>query len=270
MLSDRPEVRPFPAAVTQLLAAMQDASSTSGELAQVIECDPSLSIRLLKMANSPMYGARSEVRSIDHAASFLGRRALKTLAMSVAGATMFTAGDSASANRESLWNHSIGTAAVARILAGYVPGMCPDNAFLACVFHDVGKLMLTDVATDLYADMTIKHSGEELTSEEEKVFGISHEGIGMKSAISWGLPEDLRMAIGYHHRPSEAPVHFDLVAMVHVANNLARLWQIGSSEEFQDDSFADILNGFGMDDQALESVREQAIAATTATQQAHV
>ena len=60
-LKQRPEVRPFPAAVTQLLAACKDPDANAATFEKIIECDPGLSVRLLRMANSPLYGLAREV-----------------------------------------------------------------------------------------------------------------------------------------------------------------------------------------------------------------
>ncbi len=75
-LAERPEVRPCPAAVTQLLAACQNADAKAETFVKIIECDPALSVRLLRMANSPLYGLANGVRGIGHAISILGIRQL--------------------------------------------------------------------------------------------------------------------------------------------------------------------------------------------------
>ncbi len=152
-LAERPEVRPFPAAVTQLLAACQDANTKAETFVKIIECDPALAVRLLRMANSPLYGVANGVRGIGHAVSILGMRQLKNLALSVAGKAMFSEGSKAAEERQNLWNHSLGCAAVARVLAKSVPTVSPEVAFLAGMFHDVGKLFLYDVVADEYAEM---------------------------------------------------------------------------------------------------------------------
>ena len=267
-LGKQSEIRPFPAAVSQLMGALQDPNSSSASLAKIIECDPALAVRLLRMANSPLYGLSREVRSISHATSMLGTRTLRTLAMSAAGATMFAGGSTAAAEREKLWQHSLGAAAVARILSEFDPQVSADDAFLACVFHDVGKLFLFDVIPEAYADMTKMHAGAELVEQEQLTFQVTHSDIGFKSAHAWNLPENLKVAVGYHHRPAEAPAHFELAAMVFVANNLARAWGIGSTlrPELECDSNDTILQQMDFDPDVLATVKERAEAAFADTQ----
>ena len=80
-LSKSPEVRPFPSAVTRLLAACQDPNADGRAFESIIECDPALSVRLLRLANSPLFSPTGKAKSIAHAVSRLGIRKLKSLAM---------------------------------------------------------------------------------------------------------------------------------------------------------------------------------------------
>jgi len=260
-LAERPEVRPFPAAVTQLLAACQDADTNAETFVKIIECDPALAVRLLRMANSPLYGLANGVRGIGHAVSILGMRQLKNLALSVAGKAMFSEGSTAAKQRLDLWNHSLGCAAVARLLAKSVPTVSPEDAFLAGIFHDVGKLFLYDVVTDEYTEMASLYSREQLIAEEKSLFGISHEEIGLKSAHSWGLPEDVKAVIAHHHQPEESLVHRPFVTVGHIANRLARVWGIGSEVTTDSDVLAETAEQLALDEEVFASVEEQARAA---------
>lgn len=262
-LNKQAEIRPLPAAVTQLMAELQNPDCRSASLAKIIECDPALAVRLLKMANSPLYGLSREVRSIAHATSILGTRALKTLAMSAAGASMFASGSSLATQRKGLWEHSLGAAAVARVLAESEPKASPDDAFLASVFHDVGKLLLFDVIPEAYVELSKTYVGDELVEHEQQLLQVTHADIGLKSAHAWNLPENLKVAIGFHHDPAKAPAHFELTAIVHLANKLARAWGIGSQlgPEGESESSDNILQQLDHDSDFLGKVRERAEAA---------
>jgi putative nucleotidyltransferase with HDIG domain len=256
-LKDRPEVRPFPAAVAQLLAACQDSSATAATFEKIIQTDPALSVRLLRMANSPLYGLTNEVRGIGHAAAILGIRQLRHLALSVAGAGMFSQGTTASMHREKLWNHSLGTATIARLLAKQQPGVEADDAFLAGIFHDVGKLFLFDVVPEEYTELASMAEGNQLIEEEKFVFGISHEDIGLKSAHSWSLAENLKAAIGFHHHPDDSPIHNEFVEVISAANSLARFWGIGSEGQQDVEGAADALERLQFSDEQVVELAEQ-------------
>ena len=129
-LREKPEVRPFPAAVTQLVSACQDPNATAATFEKIIQTDASLAARLLRMANSPLYGISQEVTSVGHAAAVLGVRQLRNLAFALAGASMFKEGSTASGQRQQLWNHSLGCATTCRLLAKTAIGVDPEEAFL--------------------------------------------------------------------------------------------------------------------------------------------
>jgi len=228
-MEESPEVRPFPTAVAQLVAACQDPDSTAGDLERIVKCDPALAVRVLRMANSPLYGLSSEAKTVQHAVSVLGLRQLRNVAEAIAGAGMFAQGDTAARQREELWTHSLGRATVARLLTDYVPNVTADDAFLAGILHDIGKLLLYDVVPEEYQKMVLSYHGNELIQQELFLLDVSHAEIGLQSAESWCLPEGIQTAVGYHHRPYDAVAHIELVALIHIANQLAKCWGIGSN-----------------------------------------
>lgn len=261
LLDECPEVRPFPAVVTQLLAAIQNPDAKAATIAGIIECDPALAIRLLRMANSPLYGLRTEIQSIEHACTVLGMRPLKTLALTVAGVGMFSEGSGAQTERNALWSHSLGCATVARLLARTVPSVSSDQAFLAGVFHDVGKLLFFDLVPSEYSNLTQIYSASELTGQEQARFETTHELIGMKSAHSWNLSESVKVAIGYHHRPEESPNHFDLAAIVNVADGLARTFGVGSAGTPYLDVSDHVIQELGLSQDVLAGIHDESHAA---------
>lgn len=255
-LDKSPEIRPFPAAVSRLLAAVQNPHASLKTFEPIIESDPSLSIQVLRLANSPLFGL-PKVNSIAHAVSLLGVNRLRTLGMSVAGATMFSHGKQAEMQRRITWNHSVGCAIVGRLLSEYIPDVSPEDAFLGGIFHDVGKLFFYDVVPKEYASLTSTHSGAGLAEEERQVFGTNHEEIGLNSAHSWQLPPTIKAAIAWHHRPESAPVHPEVAAAIFFADGLAQSWGIGPANA----AFCpqqDVIREYGISDEDLHEIQEQA------------
>ena len=267
-LNEVSDLRPFPAAATRLVSACQSAETSSKHLAEIIQCDAALATRLLRLANSSMYGCSSQIRTIDHAVVVLGYRAVRNLALSVAGATVFAHGTEAQNEQERLWEHSLGCAAVARLLARHVPGMLPDEAFLAGIFHDVGKLVFYDLACDEYTALTEQMAYEPNSAavvtevaHEMQAFGATHTQLGQSCGENWGLTDEINHAIGFHHDPEDTPEYFELVALTHAADCLSKAWQIGTQEEFLDTesmSMADILGELGINEATVTHVRTEA------------
>ena len=97
---------------------------------------------------------------------------------------MFAQGVTAEKQREELWNHSLGCATVARLLTDYVPNVAADDAFLAGILHDIGKLLLYDVVPEEYQKMVLSYHGNELIQQELFLLDVSHAEIGLQSAES--------------------------------------------------------------------------------------
>lgn len=250
-LQSKPEVRPFPAAVTQLLAAVQNPEATAMTFASIIECDAALSTRLLRIANSPLYGFRNEVRSIAHASSVVGSRGLRVLALSAAAAAMFSQGEAANEHRKRVWKSSLAAGVVARKLAPMYAKIDADEAFLACVFHDVGRVFLFDHFPTEYSTLCEQSRGDDLIEHEKLEFGWTHSEIGLVSARSWSLSENVQAAIGFHHAPEDAPCHSEFVTLISLANKLSEIWGVGQTAVAEPEYSASILARDEFDEASL-------------------
>ncbi len=229
------ELRPFPAAASRLMAACNDESATVRELTEIIKYDAGLSVRLLQIANSPMYGFSGEIRSIDHATVVLGMRALRDLAVSTAVGDVFDSGSGATAQiRKKLWEHSLACGCIARLLADNVEDVVPDEAFLGGVIHDVGKLFLLDHDADGYSTMLAETSLHGLPATELETYGMPHTLVGQRCGQEWGLPDEVIDVISFHHQPEEADFGGGLVDVVFAANQLSVNWFEDSVQDIED------------------------------------
>ena len=207
--------------------------------------------------DSSMYGFSGEIRSVDHAIVVLGFRTVRDLAVSAAAADMFAAGDTAAAARETLWHHSLGCASAARSL-GALADVAPAEAFLAGIVHDVGKLIFFDVIPDQYAELSAQADAGSIVSLEDAAFGINHQQIGQACAEEWGLPAEINSAIGHHHTPASASASRQLVAVVCVADALARAWNLGGENGSEDELAAALERAeLPVSTDQIEELREQ-------------
>lgn len=249
-------LRPFPAAASRLMAACNDESATIRDLTDIIKYDVGLSMRLLKIANSPMYGFSGEIRSIDHATVVLGMRALKDLAVSTAMGDVFASGSGSTADyRKSLWKHSLACGCIARLLAGKVDDVDHDEAFLAGVIHDVGKLFLLDHDAEGYVKLLSESSLHNLPSVEEETYGMAHTTVGQRCAQDWGLPDEIIDVIGFHHNPDDAEFGGGPVDVVFASNHLSVNWFEDTDPELTD---AEVLERvqIDLDEDSLEEIRQ--------------
>ena len=258
---EMPDLRPLPVVATRLMEACQDAKSNSKGVARIIECDPGVAHKLMKVANSAMYGASGRIRTVDQAIVLLGFRAVRSLAVSLAGAEVFKQGATAQAERVALWRHSLACATVSRILARQVRQVVPEEAFLAGIFHDVGKLMFYDLDADEYVRLRANCGGRATVADEHRKFGVTHTEIGLQCGEEWALPEPVRCAIGFHHSPVESPDHQALVSLTQVANQLAKCWQLAGEGDtpLLPDARQLAESGLPPDEDFLEQIRTKAV-----------
>lgn len=261
------KILPFPQVVGQLLAALKDPNASSQTFAKIIEADAALTIRLLRMANSPVYGNANAIKSVGRATTVLGNGPLKNIALTFAASTVFASGGKSDTTREALWNHSLGCATTARQLAKVVPSTNHDDAFLAGIFHDVGKLFFYDAIPEVYAELDGGNSGEQLVQKEKEMFGISHEEVGLKLVTGWQMPEHLMIAVGYHHQPKQAIAHADLASLVNIADSLAKFAGIGSTPDSSINVMQNANEQLGLTEEEIDSVAEQSLEMFEETKQ---
>jgi putative nucleotidyltransferase with HDIG domain len=221
----------LPDVAIRLLELGEKPTTSAGDLAALVERDMSLATRVLRLVNSSFFGIRREVTSIQHAIMILGTAQLRSVVLSGAVSEMFDRnGSVGSFNRAEFWRHSVATAAASRSIAEKVKVVNPEIAFTAGLIHDMGK-----VVEDRYLHqdfVTIIGMLDEphmtMNIAETTVLGVSHAEIGHHLAIYWNLPELLREAVGYHHKPQDAPDNPAIAALVASADAMARELRIGS------------------------------------------
>lgn len=258
-IEELPELLPIPDVALTLLNASKDSNVGARELAQIVSCDTSLSVRLLKASNSTLYGVGGKIKTIEHASVVLGARGLRDLAMSLVAQAMYDDSKTLNGSVDSLWKHSLGCATVARTIAQSVDDVCPDEAFVSGIIHDVGKLVLIQLLKDQYTLIPQALDGEVTTTQEKELYGVCHAELGMRCAEQWGLPFEISEALQDHHAEYDANVHSRLSGVIFAANQLSKVWGIGTESEIELDPLeVSESNDLPFDDQKLSEVKQQA------------
>ena len=265
VLEDLIDVRPFPVTASRVMSACDAADVTANDLSEIITQDPALSVKLLQVANSPLYGFGGEVRSVQHAAVLIGLRTLKNLVLSMAMGDVFGSGSSLTAQaRDQLWMHALGTGSIARTVATTTQIVEPDEAFLAGILHDVGKLIFVDHRPEDYTTLLQARPPRATVVAEEEYFGITHTAIGRTCGENWGLPDELSDVITFHHDPADSDFGGELVEVVCAANRLTRVWDTEncSNPEVGCLDAGIILQEAGIDlsPEEIEQLQQQAIS----------
>lgn len=215
----------FPDVFLRVNELVNDPQSTTAAIANVIGQDPGLTVRLLKVANSPFYGSSRQVETVARAVTLLGAAQIRDLVLATSTSQMFAKVTNDVIFIDDFWQHSIFCGLAAKSLATASGKVSSDFAFVAGLLHDVGQLVLLHehpgqmrVALDMVADPRNEMA---MFDAEQAVFGFDHMQLGGALLRAWHLPERLQECVEFHHRPGAA-VHYPVeVALVHIANALA-------------------------------------------------
>jgi len=226
------ELPSLPEVALKIRKALADESVSVTEIARLIGSDPALAGRILKIANSALfYRGSKPITSVHAAVSQLGHRMVRNVALSFAAQQVFIGYGSQQLRTylSQIWQHSVHVAALAHMLARVRTKLNPDEAFLAGLLHEVGKL---------YILMRAKDKLEVLASENafQAVLASWHPRLGRAVIESWQLPSELAVAVGEHQSCAlEAPEPPTITEVVAVANYLAE----HSEEACSDEQFFD-------------------------------
>ncbi len=216
------QMRPMPTSVTRIMHALDEPNSTGSLIADLIGLDQALAASVMQMANSAAMGSSVNCTSLPDAVMRLGFKRIRTMIMGIGASGPLThrlSGYRLGAGE--LWNHSVATAVAAQWLAQAVRYPNPEEAYVAGLLHDMGKLVLDQfVAVDYSRMMDIMQSKKRsLWQVEEDLIGMDHGRVGGLMAEKWRFPPLLSDAIQFHHAPSLANAHEELPAIINIANS---------------------------------------------------
>lgn len=248
----------LPTVLAEILQVANNPSASAGDLQVVIGRDPALAAKILKIANSAMFGFSRRIESIRQAVVAIGFRRIRSVASAMAVAPVFKTDATGLVNGPLLWSHSVATAMWTQIIAAKVRYQQTDQVFTAGLLHDVGILILNQFEHEVYqqALSTCRDQQLPLHEAEHKVLGTTHERIGASLCAKWMLPAGLTQIISYHHSD---PQPVDPAAQIlELADHLACACGIGeTSWQPEPAPPAVIIRALGLSAQDMEELRAQ-------------
>lgn len=226
----------LPQILTQLEELIQDPDTHASEIAKLIESEPVIAGRVLKLANSAYYASgRSEVHGIQMAVNRLGFETIRQLVYSVVLPNLFDLPDYF--YHEQFWRHSFTVATMTReLLEKFKGGDVEEEdlqvAYLAGLMHDIGVLVFISAIPEEYQEATdlSRDAGIGLDLVEENAFGISHSELGgFFVEKSWELDERMVRIIREHHtNPKNTTTRDPVHECLFVANLLCNVYKLGN------------------------------------------
>jgi signal transduction histidine kinase/HD-like signal output (HDOD) protein/CheY-like chemotaxis protein len=256
------ELPSLPGVAVQALEMIMHEDVDTADLARVVESDPALTLKILKLVNAAANSLVRQVHSIQQAIALLG---LTTVRLSILGVfvreLMPHPTDKTERYFDEIWAHSLGSAVAAQLIAERTyPGL-KHEAFIAALLHDIGKIFIVEYLPEKYEQIR-QYMEEHRTSSisaEQEILGTDHSQIGKWIAEKWHLPEKLGRAIWLHHNPLDTlpylHVEHELIYVIVLANRLAH-------EHFSDLFAFDpdqerVIDLIELDGQDLEEIRSR-------------
>jgi len=226
----------LPQAASRLMQEVIKVDADMGEVSRIIQSDPGLVSRVLRLVNSPYYGVRQKVTTVEHAVGLLGLKAIESLVLSLTVFDVLSPSKQHALDLLRHWQHSISVAAAAKYIASKTGYKVPDEAYTAGLLHDTGRAILDICAPDELRKVleALGRSGAVAVEVEREIMGVDHTGVGEFVLKKWNIPANVCAAVGLHHAESLAGLKDKsgaaLAAIVQAADFLAWANGLGSLE----------------------------------------
>lgn len=208
----------LPQVLVRISKVASGSNSNATELANVILKDQAVTLKVLRIANSARYSLYAQrVTTVSRAIFLLGFESVRAIAVGVGAFHLLSALERGGKLLENFWRDAMTTAVVCQELADLLAYGVAEEAFVAGLLHDIGKLILAQhspvQAGALYGSSL---TGPALLAAEKQHFGVDHTEVAAELARRWELPEVLQKAMALHHRafPTPPPDRGELLAFV--------------------------------------------------------
>lgn len=227
----------IPVVATQVMQLLESEKATAEELARIVASDPAVAARVLKISNSSFYGCQRQIQSLSMAIVILGFSTLKSL---VVAASVKQVYKPFGLTEKMLWEHSFGAGLASRIIASKTRLANEEEAFLAGLFHDIGKTIMNTQDRDKFQEVMQKcyNDGISFEEAERSEYPYTHDEVGAYVIKKWNFPDLLFTTIMQHHKlefaPDDDAYIINLAALVNLADQFCNKLGIGTRNARED------------------------------------
>ncbi len=230
----------LPEVAITLQKAVNNPDSSAKDIAKIIEQDPSISTKVLKMVNSVFYAPAhgSEITQLSPAIARLGFITVANIALSTSVFQAFSANSNPVFDRREFWKHSVCTGIITSVLYDFCMDrieqpISRDIAHLSGIVHDMGKVLFEKYANEEFhiAISSAKEADLPSVKEEERYIGMGHDHAGAFLAGKWRLGREIKAVVQWHHDPLACPEEDlrPLAMLVHMADYICNNQHLGNS-----------------------------------------
>ncbi len=230
----------IPKVVSEVISELDSVDPDARRIAESIATDPGLTARMLKLANSSLFGLTREIGSVQEAVTILGFNHVRTLVTAVALGDSFKSVPGV--NLEQFWRYSLNTAKICRTLAQSLK-MNVNVAFTAGLVHATGELVMYIGMPETMAQIDLSVSALDMkrAEVEQAALGYTYADVGAAFASKWAFPDAIVQALKHQRVPFEGDIYEPMAGMVHMASWRARAQEIDMNREGLQATFPDVV-----------------------------
>jgi len=230
----------LPCVYTHLEEILKKPAHTRDDIAEVINIDPALCARTLRIINSSYYALPNTIYNIATAINLLGEYDLRNIVLVTSVISSVSALSDEGIDITQFWRHSIRCGIAAKLLAKTISIADADLLFLTGLLHDIGQLVIYKNEPELSATIAwhVDHENKDRNQAEYTLLGFSHPLVGALLLEHWGVPEPVSEMVKYHHQPELATDYAQETLVVCLADQLIHFAE--KNNEITNSDFAEL------------------------------
>lgn len=254
------ELPVLPATTQKVLGLMSDPDVSIEKIKRLISNDPGLATKILKVANSAFYGGFRNIQNLSQAILRLGLNAVRNVVVATSMKNVYKRFGLA---EKLLWEQLIGAALASSLIARHTKVSDPEDAFIAGLLHDVGKVVLNNEYPERFAKVMERVYNDNIpfSIAEKEVFAFSQREVGALVVKKWGFPENLELFLKYFDDQeviSKERYMFNLVTIVMMADRMCQKFGMGWRFAGGDSvDFGNLPETLGLSEEALAKLSEE-------------
>lgn len=226
------ELPALPKAACHIMAVIEDPRTTATRLEKALAMDQALTAKVLRIANSPFYGAARQITTVSESIVRLGFVTIRNWTLVTAARSVFLA-PGAGMLYQKIWRQSVLSAMGAQLVAQAVGRVQPESVFIGGLMQNIGQLVLARSHPELFQEILAESAegGRPYHEVESRVLGFDHGELGALLLREWNLTEDLEDAVRWHHRLEQPEArNVRVAAMIALGEEIARCQGGGEGE----------------------------------------
>lgn len=189
----------LPAAAARIIKLSEDEYAVVSDLVKAIQLDPILSAKILRVANSALYGRSGKVETLTQASTLLGFGGTLNLALSLSVSDSLLSCPTTGVDLERFWRRSLLAAGTARLFGQMVMPRQTEALFFAALMQDLGMLIVDGAQPGLYHEGIDQTDHDSLVAYETQELSMTHADVGAAMALEWGFSERMANALRLSH-----------------------------------------------------------------------